>query len=281
MTLPSQSKRGRVNGVDLAYVAQGRGDPVVFVHGGLNDHRTWGAQLAPFAAQYRVVAYSRRYHWPNPGATTAAYRGLDHRDDLAALIEALALAPAHVVGASYGAFVALLLAAARPDLVRSLVLGEPPVPTLFGPEAVAAAGAQVEPARQAFARGDAAGAVRAFLDTVVGPGAFDRLPPPARAALLDNAPEFALEVRTAPADYFAPFGCEDARAIRAPALLVTGEQSPAFLHRMTDELARCLPGTERAAVPAASHAMQRDNPAAYNQAVLAFLAGQGGAGAAT
>ena len=85
----------------------------------------------------------------------------------------------------------------------------------------------------------------------------------------------AAQVEPAPEAYVAPFGCADAAAIRAPTLLVTGELSPPFLHRMTDALARCLPKAGRAAIPAASHAMHRDSLAAYNQAALALLSQQG------
>ncbi len=60
-----QPRPVRVNEADLAYVEQGAGDPVVFVHGSLNGYRRWGEQLAPFAARYRAIAYSRRRHWPN------------------------------------------------------------------------------------------------------------------------------------------------------------------------------------------------------------------------
>ncbi len=49
-----------VNGVDLAYIEQGAGTPLVFVHGGLGDYRTWTFQVEPFARHYHVVAYSRR-----------------------------------------------------------------------------------------------------------------------------------------------------------------------------------------------------------------------------
>jgi pimeloyl-ACP methyl ester carboxylesterase len=261
-----------VNGADLAYIEQGAGDPVVCVHGGINDFRSWLSQLEPFAQRYRVVAYSRRYHFPNPGgAQASAYPATEHRDDLAGLIETLRLGPTHLVASSYGAYISLLTARARPELVRSLVLGEPPLPTLLGPDAVRGMAGQLGPSRQAFERGDPEGAIRLFLDRVVGPGGFDRFPPPARQMLLDNAPEFRLEVNTAPDSYFAPFGCDDARAIEAPALLLTGEQSPQFFHQITDELQRCLPKCERATIPHASHGMHNQNPQAYNETVLAFL----------
>jgi pimeloyl-ACP methyl ester carboxylesterase len=272
MMIPVEPKTIHVNGANLAYIEQGTGVGVVLVHGGNTDFRSWMFQMEPFAQHYRVISYSRRYHFPNGGAEQAAeYLATEHRDDLAALIDALQLAPAHVVASSYGGYVSLLLARAYPERVRSLVLGEPPVPTLLGPEAVKAMAQQIEPSRQAFERGDPEQAIRVFLDRVVGKGGFDRFPLPARQMLLDNAPEFKLEVNSSPDRYFAPFSCDDAKAINAPALLVTGEESPQFLHQMTDELERCLPNTERAMIPHASHGMHNQNPQAYNEAVVAFL----------
>src|SRR6266480_6986335 len=59
--------------VTLHYVSVGRGQPVVMVHGGLEDYRAWTAQLAPLASShYRAVAYSRRYNFPNRNETRAA-----------------------------------------------------------------------------------------------------------------------------------------------------------------------------------------------------------------
>lgn len=81
MSAPLQPKTIRVNDVELAYVEQGAGEPVVFVHGGLNDYRAWGAQLDPFGERYRAVAYSRRHHWPNAGAETAAAYALSGGPD--------------------------------------------------------------------------------------------------------------------------------------------------------------------------------------------------------
>ncbi len=270
-----QPKMIEVNGTQLHYVEQGQGVPAVFVHGGVTDFRSWASQIEPFSKQYRVVVYSRRYHYPNGGAEQAAeYLATEHRDDLGALIETLGLAPAHIVASSYGAYISLLLAEACPELVRSLVLGEPPVPMLFGPDAIRAMGEQVEPARQAFENGDSEKAIRTFMDSVVGEGGFDRFPPLARQMMLDNAPEFRLEVNSSPYRYFSEFTCEDARSINVPTLLLTGEESPRFLHQMTGELERCMPNTERATIPRASHGMHNMNPQAYNETVLAFLARQ-------
>src|SRR5512132_4091069 len=125
----SQPKTIHVNGADLHYIEQGMGDAVVLVHGGgATDMRTWGAQIDPFAQHYRVVAYSLRYHYPNAWVGDGSdYATVVHANDLAGLIQALQLAPAHIVSSSYGGDIALLMTHQKPQWVRTLVLGEPPL----------------------------------------------------------------------------------------------------------------------------------------------------------
>jgi pimeloyl-ACP methyl ester carboxylesterase len=269
-----QSKTIHVNGVDLAYFEHGAGDTVIFVHGGSTDFRSWMFQIESFAQRYRVISYSRRYHFPNSRTDKVSeYLAAEHRDDLAALIKGLGLASTHVVASSYGAYISLLLAHMEPGLVRSLVLGEPAALPFLGNEFVKShIERTIEPSRQTFKSGDPEQAIRIFIDAVTGNGTFDQLPPSARQMMLDNAPEFELEVNTSPDRYFTTFDCDDAKLINVPTLLVTGELSPQFLHRIVDELQQCLPNTERAVIPRASHGMHSMNPQAYNQTILAFLA---------
>ena len=121
-----------VDGSALAYREQGEGEAVVFVHGSASDLRTWEHQLPAIGTSYRAIAYSRRYARPNediePGADDQM---LPHVDDLAALLRLTGAAPAHLVGHSWGAFICLLAAIRHPEMVRSLVLQEPPVLSLF------------------------------------------------------------------------------------------------------------------------------------------------------
>src|SRR6266540_1720193 len=72
------------------------------------------AQVNGTTLTYRVLVYSRRYHPPNPPQNDAqTYSPMLHAEDLAALLLQLDLAPAHVVGSSYGAYTALVLALDR------------------------------------------------------------------------------------------------------------------------------------------------------------------------
>jgi pimeloyl-ACP methyl ester carboxylesterase len=112
--------------VSLACSQHGRGAPLILVHGSNSDYRSWEPVVASLAEQFRVIVYSRRWHWPNePISEDVDYSMHQHVADLEGVIDALNTAPTHLVGHSYGALVCLLLAIRRPHLVRSLVLGKP------------------------------------------------------------------------------------------------------------------------------------------------------------
>jgi len=125
----------RANGQVFHYLDEGIGSPLVLVHGSIADYREWTKQIGPFSQHYRVIAYSRRYHWPNSPPGKEPDATLDRQaEDLEAIIRALGIAPAHIVGHSYGGATALVVALRRPELVRSLVLVEPAVGGVLGAE---------------------------------------------------------------------------------------------------------------------------------------------------
>jgi non-heme chloroperoxidase len=271
----------RLNGTVLHFRLVGAsGTPVVLIHGTLGDLKVWDGQLAAFAQHHRVLVYSRRYHRPNPQVDDAqTYSVKLHAEDLAALLLALDLAPAHLVGASYGAYTALALAREHPELVRSLVLGEPPVlPLLAGSESGdsvrrAFFNNALDPARRAFARGDSVAGVRAFFDGVNGGfGRFDNLPAPARADLLAHASEMRREMLASREQYLPPISCAELGRVMTPVLILKGDRSPRVFQLISDELGRCLRNDTTIVIPGAAHALQSANPAYYNLSVLRYLA---------
>jgi len=269
----------RVRGTDLRFVERGTGIPVVFVHGSLGTLESWGPQIDAFATRFRVIAYSRRYHWPNAAQPDGQEYSLSlHADDLIGLIEALGLERVHLVASSYGAYVALLVTLRRPDLVRSLVLAEPPILPWLGRTPAGDSLLHTfdrtvfKAARAAFVRDDSVGAVQRFWDGLAGATSpFDALPEGARARLLRSVFELRLETRADPADYMPALACKDIGGIRSPVLLVTGERSPRMFHVINEELARCLAAEETVTVPGAGHGVNADNAGFYNGAVLQFL----------
>jgi non-heme chloroperoxidase len=283
---PPTIKTVAVKGAELSYVEQGRGDPVILIHGALHDYRSWSAQWPELSKRFRVIAYSQRYNHPNPLSADGSQFSVDiFAADLAAFIETLSLAPAHLVGHSRGGNIAMRVARDHPALVRSVVLGEGGSAAILAlsPEFKSLSGdTSGQQGREAFRRGDIEGAARILAENVTGTkGAYDQMPPAQRRMLLDNIPrEWGVRSAAPPAPPGSPqVTCDDARQIKAPTLIIMGERTITRNRLMTEELRKCLPDSEYAVLPAATHALQLENPSGFNTIVLEFLARQSKSGA--
>jgi pimeloyl-ACP methyl ester carboxylesterase len=263
------------NGTELAYVSQGSGAPVVFVHGAVADLRFWEPQRAAFAKQYRFISYSQRYHgagsWPDDGKQ---YSVETHVADLAGFINALKLGPVHLVGLSYGGEVAALLATKEPQLLRTLILAEPRVFGLLGesPEGKVALEEWTQgtvPMMTALKAGDNVGATKQLIALVSGDSVenFDKLPPDLRQGFLDNA-------RTLPRLFAAPdptITCDALRGIKVPTLIIRGERTPRIFTAINAAVSKCIASSKAVTITKASHAMSFDNPMEFNRAVMGFI----------
>jgi pimeloyl-ACP methyl ester carboxylesterase len=128
----------------------------------------------------------------------------------------------------------------------------------------------IAPSGEAFKKGDYEEGVRRFVNGVLGEGSYEKLSLPVRQQMMDNAEE--LKGETSSKELFPPITCEDLQKVRVPALLLDGELSPKMFRLINDMLDRCLPRKERATIPAASHGLEFENPQAFNETVLAFIA---------
>ena len=272
-------------GIELHYVDRGTGVPVVFVHGSLSDGGYWNDQLGPFAASgYRANAYSRRYNPPNTNIAQPGYSAATDADDLAGLIEKLQLGKVHVIGHSYGAFTALFLAVKHPELVRTLVLAEPPAVSLLAylPADQSELGRatlvdiqerMVKPMKTAFQKGDRAAGLCAFMDFVLDdPHAWDNMPDAARQDMLNHAHEW--DIMMTSGELFPDLDPQAVRNIAAPTLLLSGEKSYRFLALIDEELARLLPHNHRIILRGATHRMWFEQPEPCRNAVLDFWRNQ-------
>ena len=270
------------HGITLHYVDEGSGVPVIFVHGSLSDGGYWADQIGPFAKHYRAIAYSRRYNYPNMNPARPGYSAMVDAEDLAAFIHALHLGKVVVIGHSYGAFAALFLAARHPELVRALVLAEPPAISLLQhlPGAQAKTGQamyqdiqrrMVVPMQQAYHRGDRDAGIAAFIDYVFNdPHAWDRMSESARKDMLRDAHEWDVMMTTG--IFFPDIEPAAIRRITAPVLLLSGAKSYPFLGLITEEMARLLPNRETIVLPDAGHQMWYQAPDVCRKDVEAFLA---------
>lgn len=280
-----------VEGVSLYYEKTGNGEPVVFSHGIPTDYRAWGAQVEAFSKSYSTITYSRRYASPNKrdGDVSDSTIGAN-ADDLAGLIEKLGIAPVHLVGHSYGGFVAAYLAAEHPDLVRTLVLVEPAIATLLiedpnssgqmfslliGHPGVALSARRFQagslgPSLKALDSGQPKKAVQLNVDGVQNRvGAFGELPEWAQQMMLDNAKTIA-ELRTT----LPPFKTE-ARKIARRTLVVNGRETAVWLSRIGEIAAKTIPHAEATSITKSRHFPHMENATEFNSEVLKFLSKRG------
>jgi len=276
-----------VDGYSLRYVDQGVGETVVLIHGSASDLRTWSGVQAALRESHRVIAYSRRYHWPNQKISDGAdYSMPEHVDDLEGLLGHLDAVPVHLVGHSYGGFLALLLAIRAPQLVRSMVLCEPPVVSLFlsNPPRLAELGKLflfrprtaapilkflfkgVLPATAAAKRGDMDAVMRVFGTAVLGAEAFQRMAPQRRSQVRDNLMKAEFT-----GSGFAPLDSEEVQALELPTLLLNSQNGPRMFARLLDRLEELIPNVRRVEIPDASHIMHEDNERAFTGALLEHL----------
>jgi len=276
ISAPPATKQASVNGVDLVYLEQGKGVTVVLVHGAISDHRAWESQREAVAQHYRYIALTQRYFgtapWPDGGEKFSL---ATHANDLAVFIRDLKVGSVHVVGWSYGAGIALLLAIQHPELVKTLFVHEPAGVMTFvtDPSDAKSAGddrrEMVAPAVSANKAGDTAGALRLFFDGVNGQsGIFDMLSPAARSGLLDNA-------RTVPLSFGAPppptISCAALGQIKVSVAVSKGELTRPVFRILADTTSRCIAGSRLLVVSQGRHSAPMATPAAFNEALLDFL----------
>lgn len=262
--------RVRVNGVDLEYVEAGRGVPVVFSHGGGSDVRYWEPQRSAIAGRYRFVAYSRRFHGPGPWGADGDNTAEAHVADLLAIIGGLDAGSVHLVG--FSAAIALRAALERPDLIGTLTIVEPNVPSLLRGdrqgEAVLEWWRRENDRVRAKAGGDGARYAELWFELVnnQGPGRFA-----AQSALFREMWIQNMTAARPPASDASPLTCDRLQTVAVPTLAIAGQYGMPYSRLIVERLASCLPDCRLVVIPAVTHFMSHQAPSAFNEIVLDFL----------
>ncbi|MBZ3906659.1 alpha/beta fold hydrolase [Streptomyces griseiscabiei] len=280
----------KANGVELFYKTAGSGDPLVLVHGSWGDHHNWIPVLPALTERFRVLVYDRRGHSRSerpPGQGTRR----EDEEDLAALMETLGFAPAYVAGNSFGASTTLGLATHRPDLFLGLVAHDPPLTGIVGdgpdgpdghggpgtldprPPLLTDIAGKFASVLAHLRAGDYPAAARQFTDEIaLGPGTWDRLPPPVRQTFLANAPTF-LDEHDDP--HWDDLDLPRLAAYTGPALLTGGTAGLPWFAPITARLTEALPQAATHTFEGAGHIPHVTHPEAYARAVTAFVEGTG------
>jgi non-heme chloroperoxidase len=176
------------------------------------------------------------------------------------MIRKLDLAPAHLVGASYGAFITLYCVSKNPELAKTMVLNEPPILSFLGRshqkddvELLQGFRTHIQnPTEDAFKRGDFEKAAQTFIDRIMDiENFFEQLPQKDKQLLMDNAKSLEGELESAQP---TSFSVEDVKKIiTIPTLIVKGELSPKWLLRIADILSDNMPNAEQIIIPNEIH----------------------------
>jgi len=253
----------RANGLEIAYERAGEGPSLLLVHGAAMDGRMWQPQLTALADELTVVA------WDEPGAgrsadVPAGFGLADYASCLVALIEALALGPAHVAGLSWGGTVVLELYRRRPDIVETLIL----VDTYAGWKGSLSeeeVGARIAGVQQMLAA-----PAEEFDPTF--PGLFAGDPPaefvPLLAAMQADVRPESLGTQV---HVMAETDQRDLLPrIAVPTLLIWGELDARSPLEVARQLERAIPYARLVVLPGAGHISNLEQPERFNAAVRAF-----------
>jgi pimeloyl-ACP methyl ester carboxylesterase len=265
----SAMRRVPLDGVELEVEVRGTGEPVVLIQTALvADEFLPLASQPALADHYRVIRYHRRGYAQSSPVQGA---GSIQRDaaDAQALLAALGVARAHVVGVSYSGAVALQLAADAPTWVHSLTLLEPPPVHVPSAAQFFAANAQLTEDYHAY--GPVVGLDR-FLTRVIGPdwrADIERTVPGAADQLQrDTGTFFDTDL---PALLAWRFGAEDARRITQPVLHIGGSDSGQWFAEVRQLMLAWLPQAEDVVLAGADHSLALTHPGEVAAAVVAFL----------
>ena len=241
---------------------------MICLHSGGFTSRQWKRLAAELVARHRVIApdligYGASGAWP-------AGEPFHYQQDVDALV-ALARSldqPAHVVGHSYGGFLAAHVARAVP--VRSLALYEPVTFSVLDPvrDRDALDALDVKRTWEPDASGVDEAWFASFVDWWNGPGAWQAMPAETAAAFRAVGWKLFEEVRTLTADRTGAAGFA---AITAPALVMGGACSPLTERRTVERLAAALPTGRRQMFDGAGHMGPITHHAAVNAAIVAHV----------
>jgi 3-oxoadipate enol-lactonase len=257
------------DGAHLAFDDVGKGPAVMLVHPGLWDRRTWDDQLVSFpAAGFRTIRYDIRGYGGSSRLTGAPY---SHAGDLVALLDALDVEEAALVGCSMGGAIAIDATLEHPERVWALV-------------AIASGLGGVEPLREeedwyadvtapiedALRGGELERARTMELELLWAPlGTDDEAGRRIRDIAFDNLHELTMDETQA--REIEPPAARRLHEIDAPTLVVKAEHDPPDMRRISVLIAAGVPDAREVLIEGADHVVNVRRPQAFDEAVLGFL----------
>src|SRR5215216_385893 len=261
--------------VKLYYEETGSGTPVVFVHEFAGDYRSWELQIRYFARRYRCIVFNAR-GWPPsdvPG-DVAAYSQARARDDIKSVLDHLEIDKPHVVGLSMGGFATLHFGLSYPDRARSLLVSgvgygaEKDQRERFRTEAVVIADKLEKEGMAAFAEVYAYGPTRVQFENK-DPRGFAEFKRQLTEHSAKGAANTQLGVQR---ERPSIFDLEpQLKTLKVPTLILNGDEDwPCLLPGVF--MKRTIPSAGLLLIPNSGHAINIEEPDAFNTALADFFA---------
>jgi pimeloyl-ACP methyl ester carboxylesterase len=245
------------DGVKIYYEIHGSGPPLILTHGYSSTSAMWNGQIEALSKQHQLILWDMRGHGQSDyPADPAAYSEAATVADIAALLDEAGAPQAIVGGLSLGGYMSLAFYRAHPERVTALLIID------TGP------GFKKDDAREAWnerARATADRFDREGLDVLKSASRERSTVSHRNASGLACAARGMLTQRDAKVIEVLP-------EIKVPSLVVVGADDAPFL-AASDYMAAKIPGAKKAVIPAAGHAVNIDQPQAFIEAVMPFLAG--------
>lgn len=272
-----EEKHMALSDTTLAYIEEGTGTPVLFVHGAISDMRAWDPYREEIAKERRFIAYTQRYFGPSAWVDKAEnFSRETHINDLIAFVEGLESGPVHLVTWSYSGGIGTYASLRRPDLFRSIIHYEPSAQALlaglpggttartemfknFGPAIAAVKAEQLEDA-----------ALR-FIEAVfkMPEGDAGKEPEPWPSYWRENGRTIPPFLAMASG---APISCEQLGALTVPTLVVQGKNTYTRYAMMAENLAACQANAMLVTLPGANHDGPYRKPEEFTALIKNFLA---------
>ena len=265
------------DGTSLYYEEAGVGTPVVFVHEFAGDYRTWEPQMRFFARTHRCVTYSQRGYPPSDVPSDPACYGQDiARGDVVAVMDALGIDKAHVVGHSMGAYTALHVGLRHPQRCISVTA------------AGCGWGSLPDPAAREAMRAVAAETARMFTEKSIAESAAIYADGPTRQAHKHKDPRGYAEFARMLAEHSAQGHAltmsmlqskrptlwdleADLKKFSVPLLVIVGDEDETCLDGSVF-LKRTAPTAALLVIPRSGHTITSEEPAAVNAALAELFA---------
>jgi pimeloyl-ACP methyl ester carboxylesterase len=274
VTAPAAGQDGFLdaNGVRIYHEVEGRGTPLVLIHGWSLNLRMWDLQARDLADEFRVIRMDRRGFGRSTGGEDPTW----DPEDLRLLLDELGVKRCHMLGMSQGARIALTFAVAFPDRVRSLILHGSPAPDGFGlpftgPDRLPNAEFQTLAKTQGLDAARRAWAAHPLMEI-----------PPGRREARERLRELLSAYRggrwLSPVEPSGPaklVSMGDLARLHVPTLIIVGDREVPYLRIVADALTYGIAGARKIVIPGGGHMVNIVEPDRYNRAVRSFLHGIG------